>query len=776
MSTPLKAHRAILLMGMHRSGTSATTRVLNLLGVALGGDLMPAAEGNNALGFWEHRGVVAIHEELLGALNRSWQDIRPMPDNWLSSEAASNAREKLVDLLSKDFANSPLWAVKDPRLCRLLPLWQLVLADMNVEANVVFIVRNPTEVAQSLAARDGMPGGLARLSWIEHILEGEWASRNLPRAVILYDNLLQDWEGCMRQLEGELHLRWPVVIESVRGEVGLFLSTSERHYNADKAAEVELPDFVRSVYETFLEKANGYASWDKIEKVSDVYQLGAKVFLDGIEEMVRQLTTLQVTEAQKSHQLQQLEHRVDGLQVALNEVEARKFLRIGPLQGGRFKDVAKVYFRPASGTYSEESSAQFVHEGLHGVTRIQWTLQAPAGFDFIRFDPSEFPGEFLLRDLQINGNKIDCMENSFAAVNQYVVREEPSGWRFASSDGDPFVELDTRNLTIQHDAAVVVELTCQRLTPGDELRHLIESALQAAAVSDSARQAESLRLQQGTHTRLDLLVERLALSDANHINALAHVTDRVEHFVAQRNTIADQYATAAAVREQAARDELRTYQQASAARLAALDARLSERETNIQRTLAQLIDRLEHFVAQHNTIADQYATAAAVREQAARDELSTYQQATQSRLEAMELRLAETSQALASQLTAVQDKQAAQQGDIRDSVASLAEVARQSSQEYAKEVLHLRQQTSDIIRALRDMDTRLDDLGPKLETQATLCGVTARQVHEISSQQDATMATLDAMNALFRELSEFQRRSFMVRLRQGISKKHPPGV
>ncbi len=74
------------------------------------------------------------------------------------------------------------------------------------------------------------------------------------------------------------------------------------------------------------------------------------------------------------------------------------------------------------------------------------------------------------------------------------------------------------------------------------------------------------------------------------------------------------------------------------------------------------------------------------------------------------------------------------------------------------------------------MDASLNDLGSKLETQARLCGVTAHRVHAISSQQDAIMANLDAMKALLSELSEFQRRSFMVRLRQGISKKHPPGV
>ena len=81
--------RAILVLGMHRSGTSAITRVLNLLGVELGAHLMPAAAGNNEGGFWEHMRVVEIHEALLHALGRSWHDLRPLPSEWMRSEAAS---------------------------------------------------------------------------------------------------------------------------------------------------------------------------------------------------------------------------------------------------------------------------------------------------------------------------------------------------------------------------------------------------------------------------------------------------------------------------------------------------------------------------------------------------------------------------------------------------------------------------------------------------------------------------------------------------------------
>ncbi len=85
-------HQAILVLGMHRSGTSALTRVLNLLGAELGSRLMPAVSGNNENGFWENQDAVDIHEALLSDLGRNWHDIREMPAGWAASDAAARAR------------------------------------------------------------------------------------------------------------------------------------------------------------------------------------------------------------------------------------------------------------------------------------------------------------------------------------------------------------------------------------------------------------------------------------------------------------------------------------------------------------------------------------------------------------------------------------------------------------------------------------------------------------------------------------------------------------
>ena len=103
---------ALLVLGMHRSGTSALTRVLNLLGASLGDDLMPPGD-DNPLGFWEHQGIVSVHEALLVALERRWDDPRPMPDDWLESEPAREAGEAIA-AVNTCSAASTSWSPSAP--------------------------------------------------------------------------------------------------------------------------------------------------------------------------------------------------------------------------------------------------------------------------------------------------------------------------------------------------------------------------------------------------------------------------------------------------------------------------------------------------------------------------------------------------------------------------------------------------------------------------------------------------------------------------------------
>src|SRR5271166_6443184 len=110
----------LIVLGMHRSGTSALAGTLHHLGVGLGARMMQASP-DNPRGYWEHSDVVAINHGVMAELGRAWDDLRPLPAGWAHSEAALRAGRKLSTVLTRDFSEAPLWGLKDPRLCRLLP-------------------------------------------------------------------------------------------------------------------------------------------------------------------------------------------------------------------------------------------------------------------------------------------------------------------------------------------------------------------------------------------------------------------------------------------------------------------------------------------------------------------------------------------------------------------------------------------------------------------------------------------------------------------------------
>lgn len=232
----------VLVLGMHRSGTSALARTLNLLGVELGTRLMQAADGNNATGFWEHQGVVDAHETLLAALGMRWHDPRRLPEGWLTTPAAETARGEIRRILAEEFAGVPLWGVKDPRLCRLLPLWLPLLRELGIRPAAVHIIRQPLEIARSLERRDGLPRGQGLLLWLRHQIEAIRGSRDLDQAWIGYDELIADWRAAVAPVARQLGVGLSTPEADAGAAIDAFLVPSLRHHVLDGEALAHDPD------------------------------------------------------------------------------------------------------------------------------------------------------------------------------------------------------------------------------------------------------------------------------------------------------------------------------------------------------------------------------------------------------------------------------------------------------------------------------------------------------------------------------------------------------
>lgn len=224
----------LLILGMHRSGTSALTGVLAKLGAYPGPSLVPGIAAVNAKGFWEHPGVVDIHERLLEALHRSWHDVGPLPWDWRRTASADICKAEIRTLLERDFSTHPFWVLKDPRMCRVLPMWLEVLTAMAIEPRHVIALRHPLAVAASLEKRDALPTAHGCLLWLAHMIDAEKATRGGMRTFVSYDALLDDWRATIAQLAYELQLPLQWDDPAIAADIDAFLDPALKHHAAPR--------------------------------------------------------------------------------------------------------------------------------------------------------------------------------------------------------------------------------------------------------------------------------------------------------------------------------------------------------------------------------------------------------------------------------------------------------------------------------------------------------------------------------------------------------------
>jgi hypothetical protein len=227
----------LLVLGMHRGGTSAAARAAAALGFALGADLLPPSPDNPA-GYWEDRELVAIDEALLAALGARYDTLglhippTRLPPTSLTpaviSEAAPEAvPEAAPDTPTPEAALAPLraraqawlaargagtrpFAAKDPRLPRLLPFWRSLLgAWPGLAAGALIVYRHPESVALSLARREGMGRLHALLLWQEHMLAALRHTEGMPRALLDFDALIDDPDAALERAAAALGLPRP---------------------------------------------------------------------------------------------------------------------------------------------------------------------------------------------------------------------------------------------------------------------------------------------------------------------------------------------------------------------------------------------------------------------------------------------------------------------------------------------------------------------------------------------------------------------------------------
>jgi hypothetical protein len=192
--------RAIVVAGMHRSGTSLVAQLVHALGVYAGQpDELTAADMFNPTGYWEHRGAFDLDREILGRLTASWSDVGSADLSRLPDAERADYVAR-AEAIARSLHGRGPFLLKDPRMSLLFPLWQQALG------NPVCVIawRDPVAVARSLATRDGRPLLASIAVWEHHLRTLLRDTAGVPRVLVSYEQLLAEPLRTARELHEAL--------------------------------------------------------------------------------------------------------------------------------------------------------------------------------------------------------------------------------------------------------------------------------------------------------------------------------------------------------------------------------------------------------------------------------------------------------------------------------------------------------------------------------------------------------------------------------------------
>jgi hypothetical protein len=222
-----KLGAVICILGMHRSGTSLLTNILNVLGVYLGPDAhLLAPSSSNPKGYWEHQQIIKINDEILNRLGGNWYALPEFAEGWESSLALEELRHLAHATFMEDFASDKVWGWKDPRTCLTLRFWQRITGPMKY----VICLRNPIDVASSLKRRDGFSTEQGVYLWLIYLQRVIKETANEERLLVFYEDLLDNWDHELQRLAQFIGKRDQTDRAEVRAAVQDSIHKKMRHH------------------------------------------------------------------------------------------------------------------------------------------------------------------------------------------------------------------------------------------------------------------------------------------------------------------------------------------------------------------------------------------------------------------------------------------------------------------------------------------------------------------------------------------------------------------
>jgi hypothetical protein len=252
---------AIVVLGMHRSGTSAMARALSLAGAQLPSSLMEVGPANPT-GHWEPQDAADFNDEMFAALDSSWDDAFGPRELRTRGHNTDQYVEKARLIIRANYGDKTFIVIKDPRFSIFPEVWAKALKAEGYRYSFVIMVRHPLEVADSLKARNGFISNRSFLLWATYMLSSELGTRSEKRLFVNFDDLMEEPEAVLDRIESNFGLKLPRRTWDSAAEIGSFLNPELKHHSAPPDSKRLKPFPVVDRFYAFLEASGRGEAWN----------------------------------------------------------------------------------------------------------------------------------------------------------------------------------------------------------------------------------------------------------------------------------------------------------------------------------------------------------------------------------------------------------------------------------------------------------------------------------------------------------------------------------
>lgn len=340
ISAAEQRHAIVVVLGMHRSGTSLCSHVLSALGVDMADEV--TAQPSNAKGHWERWEIVERHDRVLALFNRGFYTPAHdfgLPPGWWADPRVAEIRREITEFLETRMGGG-LFGFKDPRTARLMPMWHQVFEELKLAPRIVYCLRDPAQVGRSLAVRDGFERELGEYRWLGYTADFFRYARAYETCVVEYETWFGDALFNAAKLRSFLGLPWQQSEADLKRTITGIVDRELRHDEA-RADAITHP-MVQALYDIAKRVDSDPAAHEQGQQIAEQFvrfdelQGAFHRAFERNQELAARVPTLEAELEELRRRIAVLHDQADTAAQALTQREAGELdqaARIAELEG-----------------------------------------------------------------------------------------------------------------------------------------------------------------------------------------------------------------------------------------------------------------------------------------------------------------------------------------------------------------------------------------------------------------------------------------------------------